>query len=783
MSVSNPAYRVRRWSVVGMEGMFAKMFDPPTESPETPDKLNPTNPVPEVMAAAGYQNPPSVPHTVQRDLLHGMKMPTWDGLKQLQFFLFADNDNPTASGGTYPAPTIRMPRGVIFNGETSAKGPPPHTIHWHGIEPTPMNDGVGHCSMELGFYVYKWQPNFIGTYFYHCHRNTEQHFEFGLFGMLLIEPPDAYFATQVLGVPIGHCRDGKRRIATNLATVLDLNGQPLLSPPAFPDFNGNLLTAPDPWDGDPALKFATDPHAMTVAYDVEALWVLDDRDSVWSDLAPDARATYPKHGSVPGVNDNFHGNAGGSVGPNDFFAFNDFNADYWFVTGVPVPAHKGGTATIDPAGPSPAGGGLPGGVIPAALNSGVSGLQIAIKAQTNQTILVRCLDAAYNATEITFPVDIVIIAWDGRALGQPPYGHNAPYLVPAGTPIQTSTARRFDALIRVSDPIDSFATVKFQNTRGMLPGKSPEVLCTAKIPITISAQMSVTLTPDKASPQAVGAPVTFTAAASGGTGPYEYRFYVNDGSGSGFVLQGPYSTVNTLVWSPLAVGHYDIFVEARKAGSSSFRDCYNSIYYYEVKAALPPTGVTLSPNLASPQQPGTPVTFTAAASGGSGGYEYRFYVNDGSGSGFVLQAPYSTASTFVWTPAAAGAYDIFVEARSAGSQVFRDVYAALFAYQVQGAIPPTGVTVTPNLASPQAAGTAITFTAAATGANGPCEYRFYVNDGSGAGYLLKRDYSTANSFTWTPAAPGHFDVFVETRLAGTSAFRDAFAAYYYYSVN
>ncbi|MRR34317.1 hypothetical protein EG829_06370, partial [bacterium] len=466
MSFQSPARQIARWSVVGMEGMWAKMFDPPTRNPNTPDQVAPTNPVPEVMAAAGLQDPPSTPHTVQRDLLHGLKLPAWnDPDKEINFMTFRDGDNDATGGGNWPGATIRLPRGVVFHCETSGHGPAPHTIHWHGIEPTPMNDGVGHCSMEIGNYTYQFQPNFIGTYFYHCHRNTVQHFEFGLYGMLLIEPPDAFFATQVLGVPIGRCRDGKRRTAANLG------GFPQLG---F-DWKGGLLTDPDPWQGNAALKFQTDPHAMTVAYQVEALWVMDDRDSAWSDNAPDARTTYPKYGSIPGVNDNFAGNAGGGVDlTNDFFAFNDFNADYWYVTGVPVPALKGGTASIPPSL-----------TIPATLNSGVAGMQVSVNAQINETVLIRCLNAAYNSIEITFPVDVVIIAWDGRALGVPPYGFNEAYLVPAGQEIRISTARRFDALIRSGSPINSFATVKFINTRGEGIQGMEELLLTATIPIQI----------------------------------------------------------------------------------------------------------------------------------------------------------------------------------------------------------------------------------------------------------------------------------------------------------
>jgi hypothetical protein len=225
-----------------------------------------------------------------------------------------------------------------------------------------------------------------------------------------------------------------------------------------------------------------DPHAYTVPYDVEALWVLDDIDSVWHDQASNRAATFPQSGTIPGVNDNFHGDAGGIIPASGFFAFNDFNPDYFFCTGQPfpnaLPTTKGGTGGPAPVDTS----GLPGGLIPAALNSGVTGMQIAVNASIGQTILVRMLDAAYCPLRVIFPVDVVIIAWDGRALGVPPFAkYNEAYLVPANTPIEASTARRFDALIRSDVAVNSAATIEFRNHL-----KEEDTIFTGTIPIVIS---------------------------------------------------------------------------------------------------------------------------------------------------------------------------------------------------------------------------------------------------------------------------------------------------------
>jgi len=603
MSFSNPANRITRWSVVGMEGMWTKMWDPPTTSPQATDQLLPVqqglirpNPVPEVMFAAGLQSKPSKPHTVQRDLLHGLSIPTWDCLKKLNFFVIGDPDNPTASGGTYPGPTLRMPRSVIFNAETSGKGPPPHTIHWHGIEPTPLNDGVGHCSMELGHYTYQWQPNFMGFYFLHCHRNTMQHFEFGLFSAMIFEAPDSYFASiastdPVTGnvtlnnIPIGHGRDGKRRCACNLDDPL--TGLPKFT--QFPGFNRNPVNSPDPGPGptDTQISFASDPHAMTVPFDVEALLVCDDRDSVWSDLAPSAFTTFPKHGSMPGINDQFTLNPG----KNGFFAFNDYNADYWFITGVPVPAHKGGTGTI-PANV----------VIPAELNSGISGTQISINAQVNQTILVRLLCAAYNTLRTTFPVDVVVIAWDGRALGVAPFGHNNSYLVPAGTPIEQTVARRFDALIRTATPINGNIKIEFINNKSQVPGDlaGEEVVMTALVPMTISASGLIPITA-AAAPGGTITPSGATGVPSGTS--QTYTITPNPGfSVSALVVDGtelPGAT--TFTFTNVTAAHY---INAYFAPSG-----------LTITAAAG-AGGTITPAGATAVTPGTSPTYTITPNAG-----------------------------------------------------------------------------------------------------------------------------------------------------------------------
>ncbi|MBI5741127.1 MAG: multicopper oxidase domain-containing protein [Nitrospirae bacterium] len=147
---------------------FHKHVCPPTHGGPPPDPVAPTV-------------------TLARNLLVTIKHPLPDG-STVPMWVIEDPDDPVG-GQVFPSPTIRVREGDVVHVRVGSRVNT-HTIHWHGIEPTPMNDGVGKHSFEVtGNFTYQWLAAQSGTYFYHCHKNTTLHFEMGLYGLLLIDPP------------------------------------------------------------------------------------------------------------------------------------------------------------------------------------------------------------------------------------------------------------------------------------------------------------------------------------------------------------------------------------------------------------------------------------------------------------------------------------------------------------------------------------------------------------------------------------------------------------------
>jgi hypothetical protein len=85
--------------------------------------------------------------------------------------------------------------------------------------------------------------------------------------------------------------------------------------------------------------------------------------------------------------------------------------------------------------------------------------------------------------------------------------------------------------------------------------------------------------------------------------------------------------------------------------------------------AAPPTAVSLTPSPVSPAMVGTSVKFTAAASGGTGTYEYKFLLRLPGDTTWNMVRAYSTEPTWTWNTAglAVGTYQVVVQARGVGS--------------------------------------------------------------------------------------------------------------------
>lgn len=231
--------------------------------------------------------------TIARNLLvnHDLILP---GGEKIPMWIIEDPDDP-AGGRVFPSALIRTAEGDVVHVRVGSKTNT-HTIHWHGIEPTSMNDGVGKHSFEIsGNFTYQFATRQAGTYFYHCHKNTVLHFEMGLYGLLIVDPKKP-----------------------NIPEAAGISGPPYIT-------------------GGPGFAAAFNPPSNVRKYDVEALWVPDEIDSRWhilghnasmQDCNPD-NPTAPETFTQDGI-------------------LNNFNPDIFLITGSGRRAQGAGdSATFD----------------------------------------------------------------------------------------------------------------------------------------------------------------------------------------------------------------------------------------------------------------------------------------------------------------------------------------------------------------------------------------------------------------------------------------------------
>jgi hypothetical protein len=279
------------------------------------------------------------------------------------------------------------------------------------------------------------------------------------------------------------------------------------------------------------------------------------------------------------------------------------------------------------------------------------------------------------------------------------------------------------------------------------------------------------LTANLASPQTAGTTITFTPTVSGGSAPYEFKWFISNGAEWTTVRDWSGST--SYSWTPPAPNaSYRVGVWARSAGSNDETGSVNLSIPYPITSGPPSPTLRLmgiSSNVTSPQAPGTAITFTATASGGGAPYQFKWFVFNGST--WAMVKDWSTSAVYIWTsPAPNANYRVGVWARSAGSNDETGSVNLSIPYPISSGAPTAVLRLTgisSNLASPGAPGTAITFTATASGGGAPYQFKWFVFDGST--WAMVKDWSTSAVYIWTPGLPNvNYRIGVWARSAGSN---------------
>ncbi len=304
-------------------------------------------------------------------------------------------------------------------------------------------------------------------------------------------------------------------------------------------------------------------------------------------------------------------------------------------------------------------------------------------------------------------------------------------------------------------------------------------LISQDMPVVIAGTgvVTSTLAASSPSPQAVNQVINFTATAAGGNGSYSYRFLLQGPATSNIATEvQAFSLNSTWSWQTTAAdtGTNIVIVEVKIAGSTSAFDTSAQLNV-DIIVPVAATSVTVTTSPASPQNVGTAITVTAQGQGGTGPYEYQFW-RSGPGFAWAIVQDYSASNTFTFMPTEADAGNQYfrVRNRTVGAAVTHEEIKTTPAFKVVSSnTPPTTAILAFSPASPQIAGTPITLTVQGQGGTGAYEYQFW-RAGPGFALAVVQDYSTSNTFTFTPAAAdvGSQYFQVRTRTLGATVIHE-----------
>ncbi len=241
----------------------------------------------------------------------------------------------------------------------------------------------------------------------------------------------------------------------------------------------------------------------------------------------------------------------------------------------------------------------------------------------------------------------------------------------------------------------------------------------------------------------LGDQIKYRFKGKGGTGIYSYKCSITDPDGTS-VFEGENET-GDFDFTPKKAGAYSISAVATDSNGISSSAISSSLEIRNVK-----NNSTISETSINK---GESVTINGSVTAIPQKYQYAYVVQDPNGKWTVLQN-YSSASSVKFTPSLIGIYKIQVKAKNSTGTVF----IKELALKVNAAFTNDSTISKTTIAK----GQSVVLKGAASYGVAPYQYAYVVQAPNGKWTVLK-GYSTAASYTWTPASAGKYTVQIKAK--------------------
>ena len=288
---------------------------------------------------------------------------------------------------------------------------------------------------------------------------------------------------------------------------------------------------------------------------------------------------------------------------------------------------------------------------------------------------------------------------------------------------------------------------------------SANKIAMSNVQVEVSTPIDITIDLS-ASYVTLGNTVTINTKATGGSSPYKFAYYVLEPGKSSYTALASYGTLQTLTYTPSAVGTYQVRVDCK--GSNDIIASKSSAFSVSSSAISNTSTVSASEVTA-----GTAVTLYGKASGGVSPYTYAYYYKKSSDSSWTsIGTVYGSSTSQKFTPTAAGTYNLKTIVKDNGGKTAEKTFS--LTVKEKAADLANSSTVSPTTVTTN---NSVTMTGKATGGTTPYKYAYYYKLSSASTWTtVGTEFGTATSATFKPTSAGTYNVKIIVKdNAGTTA--------------